>query len=243
MSEPAVRTANRAWGELAHGELVPGPSPADRLVRVGSVFALVAVLVQSAIHLTNVFLFEAKWQRLDADAEFGVFSWASSSATFAAAFAAAVLAVITRPGLRGWVLVAIGAGYSLDDALAFHEQLGGYLAGAFSLPSDALRLLWVAALSPALAAACLLIWALARESEGRVRHVLTIGLAALAAAVVAELVGAGLLAFGWSHERIAHKLETAFEEGAELGGWILIASGLMAKAVAALTRGPARSVA
>lgn len=40
--------------------------------------------------LINVLLFEGRWEKLNADVELGVFSWASSSATIAAAFAAAV---------------------------------------------------------------------------------------------------------------------------------------------------------
>lgn len=209
----------------------------DRLASLGSVLALFAVVLQTGTHLINVLLFEGRWEKLNADVELGVFSWASSSATIAAAFAAAVLAIVTRAGLRLWALVLVLTYFSLDDAVVIHERFGDSWATALGLPGDPLRLLWVGSLAPLLAGAFLLIWALARQSQGVIRRVLIIGLASLVTAVLAEVVAANLVAAGWA-QTVPHLLEVVVEEGAELGGWILIASGLMARVVTVIATAP-----
>jgi hypothetical protein len=235
MGEPALRIPRAPRGDLARQKGGTRPSPADRLARAGTRFALVAVAVQTAVHLINGLLFEGRWEALKADGEFGVFSWASSSATIAAAFATAVLAIETRAGVRCWGLVLVFAYFSLDDRLVIHERLGRLSPVTAVLPAAGPHLVWIATLAPLLAAAFFLIRGLARRSPNPTRRLLTIGLACLVAAVVAETIGGGLLALGWSEESAGYEVEIAVEEAAELGGWILIAFGLMARVVASGT--------
>jgi hypothetical protein len=229
MDEP-LHLPRRISADLPTATTWPGRDLGERLASLGARFALVAVVVQTATHLINVLLFGSRWEKLNADVELGVFSWASSSATIAAAFAAAVLAIVTRAGLRLWALVLVLAYFSLDDAVVIHERVGDSWATALGL-EDPRRLLWVGGLAPLLACAFLLTWAVVRESTGVIRRVLIIGLASLVTAVLAEIVAANLVAAGWART-LPHTLEVVVEEGAELGGWILIASGLMARVVA-----------
>ena len=79
---------------------------------------------------------------------------------------------------------------------------------------------------PLLAFVVVSLWRLAANASERIRRALLLGLALLAAAVAAEV----LSAVWWSEDSrpLVDDLEIAFEEGAELAGWILIATAVLA---------------
>ena len=58
----------------------------------------------------------------------------------------------------------------------------------------------------------------------------------LVAAVGCEVVSFGMVQIGLDRGTFAYELEVIVEEGLELAGWILIASGLMAGLVDRTTR-------
>jgi len=97
---------------------------AERIVTVGLVLALVASVGQTIVGLVNGLVFDGRYIQLDLDREFNVFAWASSAATFAAAFAALLAAVALEEGRARWATFAtILAFFSADDLLVLHERL------------------------------------------------------------------------------------------------------------------------
>ena len=63
-------------------------------------------------------------------------------------------------------------------------------------------------------------------------RLLRIGLFMLVAAVAAEEIAAVIVQEGQGHLSIAYNLEVVVEEGLELAGWMIIATGLLATAIA-----------
>jgi hypothetical protein len=124
---------------------------------------------------------------------------------------------------------------SLDDLLAFHERVGE-LADRLGAPPELhlARLLWPAVFFPLLAGLLWALWRLARESPPGPRRSLELGALFLVAAVALELASPVLFALGYGFGSVPYELEVVAEEGAELAGWILIASGLLAKFVLSL---------
>ncbi len=109
---------------------------AERIVAVGLVLALVAAVGQTIVGLVNGLVFDGRYGQLDLDREFNVFAWASSAATFAAAFAALLAAIALDEARARWAtLAAILAFFSADDLLVLHERLTRRLfVGVFELP-------------------------------------------------------------------------------------------------------------
>jgi len=134
---------------------------AHRLVRTGFVVALVAVALQTVAYGVNVAVFETRVQTLDADDDVGLFTWASASVTFAAAFVAFVVAVQGRRVAARWgVLAVIFAFFSLDDAVRVHERLAVGLTNAFDLQDAYGRLFWAVVYAPLLLTAFSIVWKL-----------------------------------------------------------------------------------
>lgn len=200
----------------------------DRVVVAGLAVAVVAVLVQTAAHLGNAAFLDNRFTLLSADAEGTPFSWASTVACFAAAFAV-LLAAAAFPALapRLLLLAAILAFFSLDDAVGLHERLGAeVLSPLLGLPAYTSRLLWPAVYVPLLLLAVALLWRLAREGPTRARHSVRLGVALLAGAVAAEAASTLLFRLGVTHGDRIDFFEVALEEGVELAGWIFVAAGL-----------------
>ncbi|MGH2500646.1 MAG: hypothetical protein ACRDF0_11245 [Candidatus Limnocylindria bacterium] len=177
-------------------------------------------------HLANFHLLGGR-EMLDVNAEGGVFAWASATAIWTAALAAAALAV-TRGGARreGAALAAILAFFSLDEAVGIHERILLAAVGLTGLPSWTDSLLLPVIYLPIFALAVVLLLRLGRGTPA-VRRSVRLGIALLAAAVMAEAGSAP-----WSDPDAplhpVHVWEGALEEALEIAGWILIASGLAA---------------
>jgi hypothetical protein len=208
----------------------PGTRDArDRVVAAGLVIAVAAVAAQTVLHLLNAAFLDSP--ELDANAEENVFTWASSATIFGAAFAASLRAfAVPSVRARFFTLAAIFAFFSLDEAVSVHERVALHVVDLLDLPSEADSVVWPVVYLPLLITASILLLRVARSNSARAGRLLLVGLGLLALAVVAEEATAP-----WStSERAAgwgHAIEGAFEEGAELGGWILIATGLAAVAL------------
>jgi hypothetical protein len=89
---------------------------------------------------------------------------------------------------------------------------------------------------PLLALAAVLLWRAAAEAGGRTGNVVRAGLVLLVAAVAFEAATPVLFQFDWGQNSIPYETEVVVEEGCELSGWILVASGLGAFACAVAER-------
>jgi hypothetical protein len=220
-SDALLRTAGRRDDDSrASAELV------ERLVSTGYALALLAVGIQSVAHVANGAFFDDDIQAFNADDDASVFAWASSAVTFVAGFLVFLLWLLLSGHGRLLLVAAVLAFFSLDDMTRIHERVGTAVrSDVFGLPDESSRLLWPALFFPLLAVAFGVLWGLARDAPGRAGSTVRIGLLLLAAGVAAEVVTAPLYIFdeatGWPG-----RTEVVVEEGAELAGWILVATGL-----------------
>jgi hypothetical protein len=203
----------------------PLSTPLDRVLTVGLAVGVTAVAVQTLVHLLNA-VFDISSQ-LDANAEFNAMSWASSAATFAAAFAAGLHATLVGDRRRSYVFLAcVFAFFSLDDAILLHERLSDWSVHTVGLSETWDSVIWPALYLPFAGVAAVLLAGVARVAPPRAGRFILIGLFLLLSAVAAEVLSAPTsgpeTASGWGHA-----LEGAYEEGAELMAWILIAAGLI----------------
>ncbi|MEO8289796.1 MAG: hypothetical protein ABI649_02235 [Gaiellaceae bacterium] len=204
--------------------------PVAGLLAVGIGLAVIAVGGQTAIDLVNAFAFDNRYDPLNVDVEGNAFTWASASATFAAAFASLVHGVVLAVSRRRYLaLASLLAFLSLDEVAQIHERIGWRVQRGFDLPDEIGARAFIFVYLPLLAVVALLLWRVASEAEARVRRSLWAGLALLGAAVVLEPLGAY-----WKFDSSPDRVEAAFEEALELGGWILVASGLTAVLYTAL---------
>lgn len=204
---------------------------AERLRTVGVSLAIIAVSVQTVLHLANALVFNSRFEPLDAGFEGNTFTWASSVAVFGAALAMVIFALVF-PQSRGssLLLAAILAFFSLDDVVQVHEMVGWDFATGLGMPEYLGGRLFLILYAPLFALAAILLWKVGRRAHGWSSKAIIIGLALLVLAIGGEGLG-GVLQFatdGDFADSAAHDLEIAFEEGAELGGWILIATALAA---------------
>ena len=209
---------------------------AERLLTTAMVVAFVAAFVQGVIHLSNFALADLEVTLLNAGSDVAAFAWASTVATFAAAFAALVLAAVAKRWVPTLATLAVMLAFlSLDDFVQIHERISEEaLEIGFSEAWHVGRLFWVVVLLPVLAATFVLLWRMARDAPEDEGRVLRLGLGLLVSAVALEAASPLLFQFGWDHLTWPYEVEVAVEEGAELAGWIAIAGALAARAVRAV---------
>jgi hypothetical protein len=202
----------------------------ERLLSIGLWLALGLFLVQSALHLFDVYALDLRFSFIDADVEANLPSWLGVVSEFAAAFAALLLWVaLDRWRERFVLLVGVIAFLSLDDMVGIHERVAklddkGYVCGA------CYRAFWPLVYLPLLALTFVLLWALARNAPSRARSFIRIGLGLLVLAIFLEAGSSLLVDHGWGRLSAPYELEVVLEEGAELVGWTLIATGVAAYA-------------
>ena len=212
-----------------------GGRPADRLVKLGITIAAATVTAQSAAHLIGVRLLDDRYLHLNADDEQGFPAWLSSSATFTAAFAVLLLALLREEVDRRFVaLAALLAFFSLDDAVGIHERLAEKVGGALGYGDTAERLIWPVIYLPLLIVGVSLLLYVGRQLPDALERLLRWGLGFLALAVVAEGFSTLLAAADVERGSWPDVLEVIVEEGAELAAWILIATALFAAVLAIL---------
>lgn len=199
-----------------------GQVVSERLIRVGIAFAVVGVMIQTAIHSLNAAL--GGGQYLDVNSEGNPTTWGHSAVIFASAFVCTVHATtLTRRRLVWAALAAILAFLSFDEMLLVHERVAEAVLEVLNLPLVWDSVLWPVAYVPVLGVLVLLLVSVARSNAERVGSLVLVGLGFLFTAVAAEIPSAAISDgfFSWPHI-----VEGAVEEGAELAGWILIATGL-----------------
>jgi len=201
----------------------------DRAVTAGLLLAVTIVGAQTIVQLINSFALDARYHDLDPDWEYNLWSWTSASATFGCAFAAMIVAVVSRrrASLLG-VLAVLLLYLSLDDAILLHERIGHKLAVRLGLETYGDRLLQPALFLPIVAVVFVLLLLVARGAPRRAARSVYVGLALLVVGVLAEVIAR---AAELDPPEAADYIEVAVEEGAELGGWILVAGGLTAMAL------------
>ena len=193
----------------------------ERLLSSGLLVAVVAVTIQTAIHLVNAAFIDST--DLDANVEGNPFTWASTAAMLAGAYASALRALLLRQRRRAFVaLAALLSLLSLDEMAVIHERIARRAVEVVGLPAAWDSVLWPALYAPLLGGVFAVLFVVARAAPARAGRYILFGLGLLAAAVVAEVASAPVsTSTNW-----AHTVEGAFEEGAELGGWIAIATAL-----------------
>jgi hypothetical protein len=220
----------------------PGEPLAAFVVRVGIRIAILAVLVQTVAHLGNEFLLDDRVEGIDADIEGNSFTWASSVATFTVAWAAALHAAAFERQRREFsVLAALALWFSLDDVAIIHERvalkLGEDLLG---MPDYLAVRLWLILYLPLLLLAGVVLWRIAQEAQPPADRAVLLGLGLLVASIPVELAGAVTRKLAEDSTDVPETFRIAVEEGLELGGWILIATGLTAILCSALMRTASR---
>jgi hypothetical protein len=212
---------------------------AEQVIAIGVALSAVGVLVQTALHLTDIVVFDRGLDAFDADGDYGASSWASIAAIFAAATGALLAGIVLRRPIF-FALAALFAFLSFDDFMRLHERVGelGRVVG-IEKEEELGRVIWPLLFLPLLAVGATLLWLAAKHFEGRVAWLLRAGLVLLACAIVLEAGSAGLFQLGYGHRTWPYEIEVLLEEGAELVAWVWIATALIAAACSALVqRGP-----
>jgi hypothetical protein len=112
--------------------------------------------------------------------------------------------------------------FAIDDIAALHERMGSGL-DALGLPhADGI---WFPVYVPLFAFTFVTLVRVARRA-GEVGSALLAGLVLLGLALAGEVATAVLDPLDRTNHGVWYSLEVAFEESAELAGWILIAAGL-----------------
>jgi hypothetical protein len=219
---------SRAADGVVDNDSVPSSYLTDRIITLGFVLAVLGVVVQTAAHLTNAFFLDYDIRNMDADADGNALAWASSVALFTASLGALFHSLFPSTPTRR--LVAMGfvfAFFSVDEVAGIHEKIAYLAVHVIEVPGPG-RVIWPLIYLPLFAFVVLSLWRLSATVPARVRNTIVLGVGLLVAAVFAEA-----MATLWdSNDRpLVDDLEIAIEEGAELAGWILIATAFAASAV------------
>lgn len=192
----------------------------NRLVRAGTVFAVVAVIVQTGVHIFAV-LTDSSY--LSANAENNPISWSHGVAIFASAFVCAVHAVTTDYRRRIFVALGVILSFlSLDEMVQIHERIARLVLSALQLSMPWDSVVWPTIYLPLVVALALMLASVVREAPRSAGRLVLLGLGFLVAAFAAEILSAP-----WSDgDNVIHSIEGAVEEAAELAGWITLATGM-----------------
>ena len=200
------------------------------LVVAGVSLTFLAVSLQTALYLVDVYAFDRRFGTFDVDQESGFPAWAASVAIFSTGFIALLLGFVeSSRKLSLWALGGAVIFLSFDESLIVHERVGLAVTDALDLSDTYLRVAWPAAYVPLLAAIAALVFQLARTSTDPARRLLLAGLLALAAAVGLEIAGLALDLVPSLTIGLLYTVQIALEEGAELAGWILLTTGLVVR--------------
>lgn len=192
------------------------------IVRVGVLVAVVLVVAQSLADVLNIWLADLSVRPFDIDANNSVFDVISTVAIGTAAIAAGVLA--WRDAAHRLEAAAL-AGLLVVAAVADVLQLGGSVVRDGSTQILYLVLLVGVALA----------WWVARVGPDLARRIVRVGIVCLLASIVVDTVFREInepLHLWLRRGDAGHEVFTLIKQGLELGGWVLVATGLYAVAAA-----------
>jgi hypothetical protein len=192
------------------------------IVRAGVLVAVVLIVAQSLSDLLNLWLADLTVRAFDIDANNSVFDVISTVAIGAAALAATALAWrdaahrIESAALAALLVVA---------AVADGLQLGGNV-----VRDGSTKILYLTLL-----AGVALAWWVARIGPPLARRAVRVGIVCLVLSIVVDTVFHELnepLHLWLRRGDAGHEVFTLVKQGLELGGWVLVATGLYAVAAA-----------
>jgi hypothetical protein len=192
----------------------PHPDPSRRFTIAGAVVVAVLLASELATHLVDYGVYDLRVRAMDANLGSSPVAWASPTAIAIALVSAWVLA---RRGRVSWGLVA---------ALAVVLPLGTRHLGE-SLPH------WQFILLPPLGLTLFLLWREAQRLDPLASGSCRAGCVLLVLAFVlhvfggAALRGLGVAVLSWPYQ-----VKVSLKEGIEISGWLLVANGLAATAIA-----------
>lgn len=198
-----------------------------RATRIALTLLAIGVAGQTVVHLVNYGFIHSV--RLNVNSEHTPFS-ATQALVIAAAAVGAVLAVRgggLRPA-RGWTLGVLLAFLAVDEYFVVHERIGVGTTRLLGLSDDWDSVVWPIVYLPLLLAVVVLLVDASRHSPRVPGRLVLLGIASLGAAVVLEIASAPF-STAETAGGVVHAVEGAFEEAAELGGWGLIAIGLLVR--------------
>lgn len=195
---------------------------ARSIVRVGVIVAVALVLAQSVADILNIWLADLSVRAFDIDANNSVFDVLSTAAIGVAALAASALSWrdaahrVEAAALAALLVVAVVA-----DTL----QLGSSV-----VRDGSTQILYVALL-----VGVALAWWIARIGPSPARFAVRAGIVCLVSSIVVDTIFREInepLHLWLRRGDAGHEVFTLIKQGLELGGWVLVASGLYAVAAA-----------
>lgn len=195
---------------------------ARRIVRAGAAAAVVLIVAQSLADVLDLWLADLAVRAFDIDANNSVFDIVSTVAIGVAALAAAALA--WRDAAHRLEAAALAA-LLVVAAVADTLQLGGNV-----VRDGSTKILYLALL-----VGIVLAWWIARLGPDLARRTIRVGIACLVLSIVIDTVFHELnepLRLWLRRGDPGHEAFTLVKQGLELGGWMLVASGLYVVAAA-----------
>jgi hypothetical protein len=180
----------------------------EGVARLGIVVAAAAVAAQVTAHLVDYWAFDLRSALLDSASEHSVFVRLGTFAILACAVATLALAR-RASSLLAAVLGLVTAWLFVDGLLGIHERVPH----------------WTLVYIPVLAAVLVGFWRLAGSSR-----VVRAALLSLVLSAAIHRFGPHVLALlGWGPAAWEYQVKIALKEATEIGGWILLASGVAAR--------------
>lgn len=179
------------------------------MLRAGFVLAIVLVLAQIAAQVVDYAVYDLSIHRLDSDSHASVFGALSLAAQGAAAVAAGAAALRSSQGRLRWAAVA-----ALTGALLVARVAIGFKAEILILP---------------VAVLFFLLWDATAQEPADVRRLVRAGLALLVFSFAVHVVGPRVVSdLGYSAKSWPYQIKGLLKHSAELGGWVLVATGVAA---------------
>jgi hypothetical protein len=199
-----------------------GVAAVHRALSVCAVFAAFCVVAQAVLHFLNMWLWDWRYPAFDAGSGSAIFEILGKLALVVATAAAWTLVVEGGADRRARVVLALLMSVLVvDDMFTLHAAFNEY---------------WPLVYLPILAPTAVLLWRLAAAQEPAVRRFIRSAVVLLALSPFGEkIVGRILHHLGQAPRDTLYELKVVVTQSCELLGWILLASGLVAVAVASNT--------
>jgi hypothetical protein len=196
---------------------------ADRVVTIGVAAATVVVAAQISAQLIDFWALGLRIVALDSNQGDSIFGRIESLAVLGSV--SALVVFMRRSGATAvpLLLTAATGWLFVDNVSKLHEGAPAWV------------LITYAAL---LAFTAIGFWQLSTPFAPRVRRLLRMGLLLLGASLAIHRLGPhALMALGYGRDGWEYQVKVALKEATQVGGWILVTTGVAAAAVRPLRRG------